>query len=79
MGVVAGFPFNQRFLGSVAMISIALLVVSIISPIVLVFVNLVILAKYVDPQHAAGHYTAKLFVVRLRHCRPRALWRSLLT
>jgi hypothetical protein len=46
------------------MISIALLVVAIITPFVLIFANLVLLAKYIDPQHAAGHYVAKFFLVR---------------
>ena len=49
--------------GFAHMISIPLLVVAIIAPIVLVVVNLIILAKYVDPEHAGGHYTAKFFVV----------------
>lgn len=50
------------------MISIPLLVVAIIAPVVLVFANLVILAKYVDPEHAAGHYIAKFAVVCRQFC-----------
>jgi hypothetical protein len=48
---------------AIAMISIALLVVAIITPFVLIVANLVLLAKYIDPQHAAGHYVAKFFLV----------------
>ena len=40
-----------------------LIVAAIIVPILLLVSNLVMLAKYIDPQHAAGHYTAKFILV----------------
>jgi hypothetical protein len=40
-----------------------LIVAAIIVPIILLVANLVMLAKYIDPQHAAGHYTAKFILV----------------
>lgn len=45
------------------MVDIALIIVAIVTPFVLVFLNVVILAKYVDPQHASGHYLSKFIVV----------------
>lgn len=46
------------------MVDVALVVVAVLAPVILVFINLIILAKYVDPEHASGHYISKLFVVR---------------
>lgn len=45
------------------MVDVALIVVSVIVPLILVFVNLVILAKYLDPSATSGHYLAKLMIV----------------
>ena len=45
------------------MVDVALIVFSAIVPFVLIVANLVILAKYIDPQAAAGHYTAKIMIV----------------
>ena len=56
-----------------------LIVAAIIVPIILLVANLVMLAKYIDPQHAAGHYTAKFILVGsapkplVIPCRPPAL------
>ncbi len=44
----------------------ALVVTAVIIPILLLLSNLVLLAKYIDPQHAAGHYTSKFVLVRGR-------------
>ncbi len=44
-------------------IDAGLIVAAIIVPVVLLAANLVMLAKYIDPQHAAGHYTAKFILV----------------
>lgn len=45
------------------MVDIALIVIACIVPVVLIFANLVIIARYVDPSAAAGHYIAKLMIV----------------
>ena len=44
-------------------IDIALIVFSAVVPFVLIVANLVILAKFIDPQAAAGHYTAKIMML----------------
>jgi hypothetical protein len=46
------------------MVDIALIAIACIVPVVLIFANLVIIARYVDPSAAAGHYIAKLMIVR---------------
>ena len=61
------------------MVNAELIVFAVLAPVILVAFNLVILARYVDPEAAAGHYFAKLMIVS-RHRPPcvtvfaRALW-----
>lgn len=45
-------------------VDIGLIVVACIIPVVLIFFNLVVMAHYIDPQAAGGHYIAKLMIVR---------------
>ncbi len=45
------------------MVDISLIVIACIVPVVLCVINVVIMAKYIDPEAAAGHYTAKLMIV----------------
>ncbi len=45
------------------MVDAALIVTAVIIPVVLLAANLVLLAKYIDPQHAAGHYISKFVLV----------------
>ena len=45
------------------MVDIALIVFAVIVPILLIAFNLIILARYIDPQAAAGHFLAKLMIV----------------
>ena len=40
-----------------------LIVTAIIIPVLLVLANLVLLAKYIDPEQAAGHYLSKFVLV----------------
>lgn len=47
--------------------SIELICLAVIVPCILVFFNVIVLAKYIDPEAAAGHYIAKLFLVRSKH------------
>ena len=44
----------------------SLIVFSVVVPLVLLFANLVILAKFIDPQAASGHWVAKIMLVRAR-------------
>ena len=48
------------------MLDVSLIVFAIVVPLVLVLANLVILAKFIDPQAAAGHWVAKIMLVRAR-------------
>jgi hypothetical protein len=48
------------------MVDVALIVFSVVVPVLLIVANLVIMAKFIDPQAAAGHYTAKIMLVSLR-------------
>ena len=45
------------------MVNAELIVFAVLAPLILLAFNLVVLARYVDPQAAAGHYFAKLMVV----------------
>lgn len=45
------------------MVDISLIVIAVVVPCVLCFANVVVLAKYIDPEAAAGHYTAKLMLL----------------
>ena len=42
-----------------------LIALSVIVPCILVFFNVIVLARYIDPEAAAGHYIAKLMLVRI--------------
>ncbi len=44
-------------------LDIGLIVVACIIPFVLIFFNLVVMAHYIDPEAAAGHFIAKFFIV----------------
>ncbi len=50
----------------VTMVNVVLIVVGAIVPFVLLFMNFVLLARYIDPSHAKGHWIAKSIIVRLR-------------
>ena len=55
----------QRFFrAAMTALDAGLIVTAIIIPVLLLLANLVILAKYIDPQHAAGHYVSKFVLVR---------------
>ena len=45
------------------MVDASLISFAVIVPFVLIVFNLLVLARYIDPQAAAGHYFAKLMVV----------------
>lgn len=45
------------------MVDIALIVVACIMPFILMVVNLVIMAKYLDPSATSGHYLGKLMIL----------------
>lgn len=45
------------------MVDAWLIILAVVVPFVLLFINLLILAKYVDPEHAKGHWFAKAFVL----------------
>lgn len=40
-----------------------LLIVTIVTPFVLLFLNTLILARYVDSAHAKGHWVAKFVII----------------
>ena len=40
-----------------------LISVSVIAPFLLIFFNVLVMAHYIDPEAAAGHYIAKLFIL----------------
>jgi hypothetical protein len=42
---------------------VGLIVVAVVVPFVLIFFNLVVMAHYIDPQAASGHFIAKLVIV----------------
>jgi hypothetical protein len=44
---------------------ISLIVFAVVVPLLMVVVNLVILAKFIDPQAASGHWVAKIMLVRV--------------
>ena len=48
------------------MVNAGLIVTAVIIPLLLLLANLVLLAKYIDPQHAAGHYLSKGILVTCR-------------
>ena len=45
-------------------LDVGLIVVACIIPFLLVFFHLVVMAHYIDPEAAAGHFVAKLAIVR---------------
>ena len=45
------------------MVDIALIVFACIVPVLLSGFNLIVLARYIDPQAAAGHFIAKIMIV----------------
>lgn len=47
-----------------AMVNVVLIVVGAIVPFVLLFMNFVLLARYIDPAHAKGHWISKGIIVR---------------
>ena len=48
-------------------VDIALIVIACIIPCLLIFFNLVVMAHYIDPQAAAGHYVGKIMIVGSEH------------
>lgn len=46
------------------MVDVWLIILAVICPFVLTFLNVVILARYIDPAHAKGHYLSKAVIVR---------------
>lgn len=46
-----------------AELDISLIVVACILPFILIMFNLVVMAHYIDPQAAAGHFIAKFVIV----------------
>jgi len=46
------------------MVDVALIVIACVVPVVLLLLNVLIMAKYLDMQATAGHYIAKFFTVR---------------
>jgi len=47
------------------MVNVVLIVVGAIVPFVLLFMNFVLLARYIDPAHAKGHWVAKSIIVSI--------------
>jgi hypothetical protein len=45
-------------------VDIGLIVIACVLPVILIFFNLVVMAHYIDPSAAAGHFFAKLVIVR---------------
>ena len=45
------------------MVDIALIVFAVLVPLLLIAFNLIVLARYIDPQAAAGHFLAKIMIV----------------
>ena len=41
-----------------------LIVIAVIVPVILVGINLIILARYLDPEDRRGHLLSKIFIVR---------------
>jgi hypothetical protein len=46
------------------MVNIVLIIVGAIVPFVLLFMNFILLARYIDPAHAKGHWISKGIIVR---------------
>ena len=44
-------------------VDIGLIVIACVLPVILIFFNLVVMAHYIDPSAAAGHFFAKLVIV----------------
>ncbi len=44
-------------------VDIGLIVIACILPFILIFFNLVVMAHYIDPNAAGGHFIAKLVIV----------------
>ena len=45
------------------MVDVWLIILAVVMPFVLTFMNVVLLARYIDPAHAKGHFASKGVIV----------------
>lgn len=48
------------------MVDVSLVVTAVVIPFLLIFFNLIVMAHYIDPQAAGGHFIGKLMVVSVK-------------